>query len=167
MDTELFDIVDMQDTVIGTSDKKTAHTTGSLHRVATVFVFNKEGELYVQVHSRDGKWDHSVGGHVRKGESYKEAASREAKEELGIDQPLEELATSLRGQEYPHEQHMFGLYTCIADSTWKFTPNDEVKMIFPMRLEAIQKAMIDEPEERFTRGFRITMAEYIRQHAHA
>ncbi|MDB5180777.1 MAG: hydrolase [Candidatus Saccharibacteria bacterium] len=116
----------------------------------------------MQQHARDGKWDHSVGGHVSKGETYAEAAAREAEEELGITQPLQELATSLSGEEYPHEQHMFGLYTCVAEPDWRFKPNEEVKVIFPMSLPAIRRAMTDEPEEGFTRGFRITMAEYDR-----
>lgn len=163
MSIELFDIVDRQDNIIGTTDKRTAHSTGALHRVAAVFVFNEKGELYIQEHSRDGKWDHSVGGHVSKGETYAEAAVREAKEELDIAQPLEELATAISGEEYPNQQHFFGLYSCIADSNWEFVPNDEVKVIFPMTIAAIRQAMIDEPEERFTRGFRITMAEYVRQ----
>jgi isopentenyl-diphosphate delta-isomerase len=162
MSTELFDIVDSHDTIIGTADRRTAHTEGLLHRVAAVFVFNEAGELYVQQHPRDGKWDHSVGGHVSKDETYAEAAAREAEEELGITQPLEELATSLSGEEYLNEQHLFGLYACVAEPDWKFEPNEEVKVIFPMALTAIRQAMIDEPEERFTRGFRITMAEYDR-----
>jgi isopentenyldiphosphate isomerase len=162
MSTELFDIVDQQDNVVGTTDKKTAHTEGHLHRVSAVFVFNQAGELYVQQHPRDGKWDHSVGGHVSKGETYAEAAAREADEELGITQALKELATSLSGEEYPHEHHLFGLYSCVAEPGWSFEPNEEVKVIFPMSIAAIRQAMIDEPEERFTRGFRITMAEYVR-----
>ena len=163
MSTELFDVVNRRDEVIGTTDKKTAHETGQLHRIAAVFVFNQKGELYIQVHHRDGKWDHSVGGHVSKGETYAEAAAREAKEELGIAQPLEELATALSGEEYPNEQHLFGLYTCVAAPSWKFIPNEEVSVIFPMTLTAIRRAMIEEPETRFTRGFRIMMAEYVRQ----
>ena len=162
MSTELFDIVDDRDNVIGTTDKKTAHTEGQLHRVAAVFVFNEKGELYVQQHLRDGKWDHSVGGHVSQGETYAEAAIREAEEELGITQPLEELATGLSGEEYSYEQHLFGLYSCVAERGWEFKPNEEVQVIFPMSLVAIRQAMIDEPEEKFTRGFRITMAEYDR-----
>ncbi len=160
---ELFDLIDPGDTVVGTTDKKTAHANGDLHRVSAVFVFNQAGELYVQVHGKDGKWDHSVGGHVSKGETYAQAAKREAQEELGITQPLKELAISLAGDEYPEMQHMFGLYECIADPSWKFVPNDEVKEIFPMTIDAIRQAMIDEPHDRFTRGFRITMAEYVRQ----
>lgn len=163
MAKEFFDIVDRDDNVIGTTDKETAHTTGQLHRVAAVFVFNPAGELYIQVHHKDGKWDHSVGGHVQKGEKYAQAAVREAKEELGITQPLTEIATSLAGPEYPHMQHLFGLYTCVVDSDWEFVPNDEVNNIFAMPLDEIVRAMETEPEDRFTKGFRITLAEYLRR----
>lgn len=163
MSKELFDIVDREDNVIGTTDKKTAHATGQLHRVSAVFVFNQDGELYVQVHGSDGRWDHSVGGHVSQGETYALAASREAEEELGITQPLDEITTSLYSDEYPEMQHMFGLYSCVADPSWAFVPNDEVKVIFPMAVSAIRGAMLEEPD-KFTRGFRITMAEYARLH---
>jgi isopentenyldiphosphate isomerase len=160
---ELFDIVDISDKVVGVTDKKTAHSTGQLHRVAAVFVFNQAGELYVQEHPRDGKWDHSVGGHVSQGESYAHAASREAQEELGINQPLEELATSVYADEHPWMQHMFSIYSCVANSEWEFTPNpdDKVEVIFPMSILAIRQAMLEEPE-KFTAGFRTTMAEYAR-----
>lgn len=158
----LYDVVDRDDNVIGTTDKDTAHLTGELHRVAAVFVFNPAGELYIQVHHKDGKWDHSVGGHVQKGETYAEAAAREAQEELGVMQPLKEIATSLAGPEYPHMQHLFGLYTCMVSPEWEFVPNDEVNNIFAMPLDDIVHAMETEPEDRFTKGFRITMAEYMR-----
>lgn len=161
MKVELFDLVDRQDQVIGTTDKKTAHASGQLHRVSAVFVFNEKGELYVQEHGSDGRWDHSVGGHVSQGETYAIAAAREAEEELGIIQPLEELTTSLYADEHSWMQHMFGIYVCVADPSWKFIPNDEVKVIFPMSLQDIRQAMIDE-QDKFTRGFHITMAEFTR-----
>ncbi len=160
---ELFDLVDKNDNVIGVTDKKTVHATGQLHRVAAVFVFDQNGELYVQQHPIDGKWDHSVGGHVAQGENYAQAASREAEEELGITQPLEEIATSVYADEHPGMQHMFGIYSCVADSNWKFTPNpnDKVEVIFPMSVTAIRQAMLNDPD-KFTAGFRITMTEYVR-----
>lgn len=161
MSKELYDLVDENDQVIGTTDKATSHTTGQLHRVAAVFVFNQKGELYIQVHKSDGKWDHSVGGHVTKGETYAQAAKREAHEELGITQPLTELAVSIAGPEYPHMQHFFGLYECVADPDWQFVPNEEVPNVFAMPFDEVRKAMKTEPEDRFTRGFRITMAKYL------
>jgi isopentenyldiphosphate isomerase len=54
-----------------------------------VLVINSEGRLLLQKRAANkdtqpGKWDTSVGGHVGFGQSYEEAARREAEEELGI-----------------------------------------------------------------------------------
>lgn len=155
---ELFDLVDEKDNVIGVTDKPTAHSTKQLHRVAAVYVFNDMGELYVQVHkSSGGLYDHSVGGHVSQGETYSEAAQREADEELGIKQSLTQLATF-----YSDEGvylHMFGLFECIASPDWKFVPNDEVEEIIPMQINDIRKLMASNPE-KFTGGFINTMNQY-------
>ena len=56
-------------------------------------------------------------------------------------------------------QHMFGLYVCSAEPTWKFLPNNEVGEIIAMELDNIRNLMKQEPE-RFTRGFINTMNEY-------
>ena len=60
-----------------------------LHPVVHVHVFNKNGQLYLQKRAdnkevQPGKWDTSVGGHVRSGEDIIAAVNREAEEELGI-----------------------------------------------------------------------------------
>ena len=155
---ELFDLVDEKDNVIGVTDKPTAHSSKQLHRVAAVYVFNAAGELYVQVHkSSGGLYDHSVGGHVSQGETYAIAAGREAEEELGIKQPLNQLAVF-----YSDEGvylHMFGLFECTADPNWQFVPNDEVEEIIPMKLDDIRKLMASNPE-KFTGGFINTMKQY-------
>lgn len=157
---ERLDLVDKDDHVIGTTDKPTAHAQRLPHRVAAVFVFNDAGELYIQVHKKSGgKYDHSVGGHVKKGESYAAAAVREANEELGITQSLSYLTTF-----YSDEGsyiHLFGLFNCIADKAWHFVPNDEVEEIIPMKLGDIRALMESNPE-KFTTGFRNSMHEYCR-----
>jgi len=161
MTKELFDIVNLQDEVIGTTDKIRAHKNGELHRVGAVYVFNSQGQLYIQVHKKSGGlYDHSVGGHISKGETYADGAKREAQEELGITQPLEELSV-FYSDEGPTHQHMFGLYTCTANTSWKFIPNDEVSEVILMDLDDIQELMQREPK-KFTGGFINTMKEYIR-----
>lgn len=157
---EKIDLIDRQDNVIGVTDTKKAHQEKQLHRLAAVYVFNDKGQLYVQVHkSSGGLLDHSVGGHVSFGESYEVAAAREAEEELGIKQPLNYLSTF-----YSDEVtylHMFGLFECIADSSWKFIPNDEVEEIILMDLKDIWDMMNKTPK-KFTGGFINTMKEYRR-----
>ena len=156
---ELFDLVDEDDNVIGTTDKPTAHANKQLHRVVAVYVFTPTGELYVQAHKASGLYDHSVGGHASKGEDYVTAAGREAAEELGITQPLNYLSAF-----YSDEGiylHMFGLFECTAEKSWKFIPNDEVEEIIPMKIEDIRSLMKSSPE-KFTGGFINTMHEYCR-----
>ena len=158
---ELFDLVDKQDAIIGATDKLTAHATGQLHRVAGVYVFDKQGRLYVQVHKKSGGlYDHSIGGHISQGESYEEGAKREAEEELGITQHLTKLSV-FYSDEGEDMQHMFGLFECVADDSWHFELNDEVEEIIPMTLEGIQNLMATNPE-KFTGGFINTMKEYVR-----
>lgn len=156
---ELFDLVDRQDQVIGTTDKITAHANGHIHRVAAVYVFDQDGRLYVQVHKKSGGlYDHSVGGHVSQGESYEEAAQREAEEELGITQPLMKV-TEMYSDEGPLLQHLFGVFSCVADSSWHFEPNDEVEEIIPMTVPDIKQLMANQPQ-LFTRGFINSMEKF-------
>ena len=93
---EVLDRVDENDKVIGQTTKDEAHKYAHIHRVAAVFVFAQDGNLYVQEHIKTGNaYDHSVGGHVLRGESYDEAAKREAEEELDITEPLTKLGAFL------------------------------------------------------------------------
>ncbi len=88
--TEIFDIVDGHDRIVGQAPRSHCHGDPSLiHRVAHVLVFNPRGELLLQKRSnrkdiQPGRWDTSVGGHLDPGETYLEAATREMYEELGI-----------------------------------------------------------------------------------
>lgn len=88
---ELLDIVNEQDVVIkkGVS-REEAHTKKLLHRAVIIFVFNSKGQIFVQERSpaKDvypGLMIASCSGHVLSGETYKEAAVRELKEELGVE----------------------------------------------------------------------------------
>ena len=91
---EELDQVDENDSIIGVTDKHAAHEKNLIHRVSAVYVFTSSGELIVQIHKDSGGlYDHSVGGHVKKGESYEAAAHREAEEELGIKQDLNHVVT--------------------------------------------------------------------------
>lgn len=79
--------------VLGPVQRRVVHGNPSLvHRAVHVLVLSKDGCLLLQKRSRSkdvqpGKWDTSVGGHVGWGQSYEEAARREAEEELGLFLP--------------------------------------------------------------------------------
>ena len=97
-DEELLDLVDADNTVIGTVARSRVHGEPALrHRAVHVLVYDDRGRLLLQKRSsakqiQPGKWDTSVGGHLAAGESYLAAAVREAAEELGLTIDAADLA---------------------------------------------------------------------------
>jgi isopentenyldiphosphate isomerase len=87
---EIFDVVDESGRVIGQAPRSRCHGDPSLiHPSVHVLVFSPDGRLFLQKRSmtkdtQPGKWDTSVGGHLKPGEPPEEAARREMDEELGI-----------------------------------------------------------------------------------
>ncbi|WP_455354710.1 NUDIX hydrolase [Streptomyces sp. SYSU K217416] len=86
---EILDIVDEEDRVVGRAPRGEATAKGLRHRC--VFVLARDGDGRVFVHRRTATklvfpsmYDMFVGGVVGAGESYDEAALREAEEELGV-----------------------------------------------------------------------------------
>ncbi|GAA3773978.1 NUDIX domain-containing protein [Streptomyces chiangmaiensis] len=86
---ELLDIVDENDRVIGQSPRGEAYARGLRHRCVFIQARDVEGRLFV--HRRTptklvfpSLYDMFVGGVVGAGESYDDAALREAAEELGV-----------------------------------------------------------------------------------
>jgi isopentenyldiphosphate isomerase len=87
---EYFEIVNQQGEIRGVAPRSVCHGNPALiHRVIHILVFNSAGQLLLQKRSlskdiQPGKWDTSVGGHLAVGETFEEAACREMKEELSI-----------------------------------------------------------------------------------
>jgi 16S rRNA (adenine1518-N6/adenine1519-N6)-dimethyltransferase len=86
---EIFPVVDESDRLVGTAQRRQVHEQRLRHRSVHVMVFNKAGQLLIQLRGRSKDqypltWDISVGGHVGLDETYDEAAQRELDEELGL-----------------------------------------------------------------------------------
>src|SRR5215475_1906871 len=86
---EILDIVDENDQVIGQSPRGEAYARGLRHRCAFILARDAAGRVFV--HRRTATklvfpslYDMFVGGVVGAGESYDDAALREAEEELGV-----------------------------------------------------------------------------------
>jgi len=89
----LVDVVDENDKVIRSVDWKDA-TNSDIQRCVAVFIFNKKGEILLQLRSEKEKyyplcWDISAGGHLDSGEEYADCAKREMFEEIGVKTKLE------------------------------------------------------------------------------
>ena len=106
---ELLATVDHNDQPLNPIDRATIHRENLLHRAVHIFILNRHGELLLQKRSyRKDKfprcWDSSAAGHVNAGESYRNCAMRELKEELGITTALVDLdripASEVTGHEF-------------------------------------------------------------------
>ncbi|MEK7180142.1 MAG: NUDIX domain-containing protein [Patescibacteria group bacterium] len=157
--TEIVDIVDEKNIVVGSADVATAHDKKLMHRVAGVFVFDVHGDVYLQKGNKYGKLDLSVGGHVQQGETYEKAAQREMLEEIGLTTPLQHVSTFL-----PKEarlNHYWAVFTTVAPNDWQFKATEEVSSLEKISLVKIKEMMQTEPDS-FTHGFMNTMNELIR-----
>jgi isopentenyldiphosphate isomerase len=88
--TEIYDIVDEDDNVIGKATRKEVHTKNLIHRSVMFFIFDKKRRILVTQRTKNKEffkeyWSIGLGGHVLTGESYDEAVVRECKEEADID----------------------------------------------------------------------------------
>jgi 16S rRNA (adenine1518-N6/adenine1519-N6)-dimethyltransferase len=93
----MFDVVDEHDRPVWVASRGEVHAQDLRHRAVHIFVFNRAGELFLQLRSRWKDrhplvWDSSAAGHVNAGQEYAATAERELEEELGVQAPVEEIA---------------------------------------------------------------------------
>ncbi|MFG2823032.1 NUDIX hydrolase [Kitasatospora sp. NPDC048365] len=86
---ELLDVVDAEDRVIGTTTRPVAYRDGLTHRCVFILVRDPKGRIFTHRRSAQklfapSAYDCFVGGVVASGETYPQAAVREAEEELGV-----------------------------------------------------------------------------------
>ncbi|MFE2330314.1 NUDIX hydrolase [Streptomyces sp. NPDC059385] len=86
---EVLDVVDRDDRVVGRARRGEVYAEGLIHRCVFVLARDAEGRIFV--HRRTASklvfpsyYDMFVGGVLGAGESYAQAALREAEEELGV-----------------------------------------------------------------------------------
>ena len=126
---EIFDVVDLSDTVLRQERRSVVHRHGLFHRAVHIFVFNRAGEVFLQKRSMrkdtaPGKWVSSVSGHVDSGADYDVAARRELSEEIGLDAPDElsrvfkEVPCRATGNEFTW------VYTCRAEGPFTLDPEE-------------------------------------------
>jgi isopentenyl-diphosphate delta-isomerase type 1 len=89
MAAEYLDVVNEDNQVTGQASRQVIHASGWWHRGVHVFLFTPDGKLLVQKRGRaqdtyPGALDCSVSEHLKVGETYRAAALRGLREELGL-----------------------------------------------------------------------------------
>lgn len=163
-DDEIYDVVDMSDQVIGQATRKEIHSKNLIHRSVHIFVFNPEGELFLQKRalSKDenpGFWDTSSAGHVDSGENYLTAANRELMEELGISEPLQPFM-QIKACEESYWEHVTA-YTCTTRQPIKINLEEISEGRF-WSLNEISE-ILSKKNNPFTSTFKIIFVNYLRE----
>ena len=145
--TEVFDLIDARDRVIGRVLRGEAHRNPALwHRSVQVLIFASDGRLLLQRRSAakdlfPGYYCASASGHVAAGESYDVTAAREVREELGVALPLTYL--DKRVVKSRMETEMTALYVGRSDGPFTFHPTETAGGVF-LTLEQIQAGRVEE-----------------------
>ncbi len=80
---EYLDIYDEEGNFLGKEDRRVVHQKGLWHKTVHCWLYDTAGNIYFQIRKDKGKMYTTASGHVKAGETVKEAFGREVKEEIG------------------------------------------------------------------------------------
>lgn len=151
--------VDTGDNVIGSGPSREAHEKSIIHRVIRIYLYNAAGEILLQkradhLNSNPGLWAESVAGHVDVGETYREAAYREMKEEIGVEEvELTELKKVYTEEKDAHKtkKRFTTLYRGAYDGDIRLEHGGEVSEVKWVAPEVFRQQISQHPE-RFSDG---------------
>ena len=150
--SEVLDVVNEYDEVIGKKTRKEIHSDGSWHRGVHILLFsNNELLLPVRSPKKDkfpNCYDVSVSEHVEPGEDYIEAAKRGLKEELNIEGVELKKLLKFRMNYGLGDNMISELYEAEFDGKISFFDKEEIQEIKFYPLDEI-KRMLKEEENKF------------------
>lgn len=140
--TEIYDVVDEDDNVIGKATREEVHKKKLIHRSVMFFIFDKKGRILVTQRTKNKEffkefWSIGLGGHLLAGENYDKAVVRECKEETNVDSKLFFMSSfKLR---IPDESENVRVYGFVTDKTPELDPFEVKQGIFLTMKEANEK----------------------------
>ena len=161
--SELFDVVDSENRVIGQATRGEVHAKDLLHRSVHIWVFNSRGELFLQKRAmtkddNPGYWDSSAAGHLNAGEGYLASAHRELLEELGISGELQFYMKFPASRE-THWEHV-ETYFCTTDQIITINLLEISEGRF-WPISVLKESVRNNPEQ-FTSTFHLFFASYLK-----
>lgn len=165
---ELVPIVNKNDKVLRFLTPQEIHKKGLRHREVVIYIVDAHGRIYVQKRN-GGIFDHSVAGHVRKGERYITAALREVREEVGLRlQPkdLEKIKKVYHRTWSPVKKYYNDRFFTLYVVKWSVDPreiriNHELEGIVPLSVKKIQD-IFKKKNKKYKGGFLISFPIFLK-----
>jgi isopentenyl-diphosphate delta-isomerase len=166
---EEVDLVDETDSKVGVATLERCLREGLLHRAVAVLVKRSNGAIVLQQRStkdswHPGLWTLSCTGHVRRDESYEQAAIRELGEELGLQSGVEPVRKFLLPPISSNgltELEWITLFTSQTDASCTINP-EELESVVEVMHPNLRKIMAGWP---ITPDARIILGEYLKSFA--
>jgi isopentenyl-diphosphate Delta-isomerase len=158
---EMFDLVDLDDHVIGRVRRGDAHGDPTLiHRSVQVMIFTHDGRILLQrrAPTKDlfpGYLCASASGHVIAGDDYAGTARRELIEELGVAPPITSVDKALVRSEI--ETEITTLFVARCDGPFSFSPTETDGGVSLALGDAL--ALRDDPTALITPALRVALDE--------
>lgn len=137
---ELFDVLNENGNPTGkTKLRSDVHRDGDWHRSAHVWIMNSKGEVLIQKRSPNkdshpNMWDISCAGHVTAGDDAITTATKELKEELGLEIPSEKI------------EHLLTVKSKSVTNGGTFI-NNEIQEVFLIKMDIDVKKLQIQKEE--------------------
>ena len=124
-ESEIIDVVNEQDEVIGRADKDGIHHKRLLHRAVHIWIINSSGKLFCRQRSSKkqiypGYYSTSVGAHVISGQTYNQTAKQSLQKDLGINCKLEMIGKARVHDQWENEISV--TYIGYSDDTFNLNP---------------------------------------------
>jgi len=165
---EILVLVDDNDNEIGTDTRENCHSgAGKRHRAYTAFIFHN-GKMLLQQRSTKkllwpGAWDVSFTSHVYPGESYQQAASRRALQELSARVgPLTDVYSFVYFAPQGKNAENEFCRVLVGDFDGKITPNrDEMMDVKWARISDVQTDVRKHPDS-YTPWFKLSFDGFMK-----
>ena len=165
---EILVLVDDNDNEIGTDTRENCHSgAGKRHRAYTAFIFH-DGKMILQQRSTKkllwpGAWDVSFTSHVYPGESYQQAASRRALQELNARVgPLKDVYSFVYFAPQGKNAENEFCRVLVGDFDGKITPNrDEMMDVKWARISDVQTDVRKHPDS-YTPWFKLSFDGFMK-----
>jgi len=131
---EMMDVVDENDEIVRVATRKEVYEKLLTHRIVHVLVFNRKGELALQLQGEKKKycplhWVSTAAGHADAGETAEQAALREFFEETGVRLPIRFLFKDLFTDDRGMGKFLY-FYRADYEGPFRINPEEVAKIEF-------------------------------------